>query len=308
MRILTIAALTTLIMPSIGLAADFDFGALRGGNYEAPDVVPVANWAGFYFGGYGGQSQSNFSNKNGSKDLIAQDFRNTTIESEYNISSILQLKSKTARDSSFGGFVGYNYQIDEMVLGFEADYTSTRLSGLSTDSIGRFMSTSDGYYNLVRLSGEGKTELRDHGTVRFRAGYTWGNLMPFVTAGVAAGRLTTTNSATVQYAAFDATANAAYLAAPATSPFPGNTGYTRFVPSAPTSFSCTAQTSCLAAPVTLTKSKSTVAVGFTAGAGLEYMLSQNIFVRGEYQYAFFDDYNGHKFNLNTVRAGGGVKF
>jgi opacity protein-like surface antigen len=38
------------------------------------------------------------------------------------------------------------------------------------------------------------------------------------------------------------------------------------------------------------------------------MLTSNIFVRGEYQYAFFNDFDGHKFNVNLVRGGAGVKF
>ena len=64
----------------------------------------------------------------------------------------------------------------------------------------------------------------------------------------------------------------------------------------------------LATGVTATASKSTVTVGFTAGAGLDIALMENVFLRAEYQYAWFDDFNGHKFNVNTVRGGVGVKF
>jgi outer membrane immunogenic protein len=307
MRLLSVSAITVLVMSHAALAADLDFGALRGGNYDA-GPAPIVDWSGFYFGGFGGTTQSNFANKNGSNDLIAREFRGTTVENEFNVSNMLQLKPKTAHDVSFGGFIGYNYQVDEIVLGVEADYTSVKLTGLSRDQISRSMTTSDGYYNRIALSGVGKTELQDYASLRFRAGYTWGSLMPYVTGGIALARVETTNSATYQYSAYDSTANAAYVADRTTAPFPASVGYTRFSPTAPTTYTCSATTSCLVAPTTLTKSKSTVAFGLTAGAGLEFMVTQNIFVRGEYQYAFFNDYDGHKFNVNTVRGGAGLKF
>jgi outer membrane immunogenic protein len=308
MRILTVSTITFLMVSHAALAADFDFGALRGGSDDS-GLAPIVDWSGVYFGGFGGATQGDFANKNGSKDLIARELRGTTIEAEYNVSNLLQLKQKNAHDMSFGGFAGYNYQIDDTVFGIEGDYTSIKLTGLSRDQISRTMTTSNGYYNQISLSGIGKTELQDYGSLRLRAGYTWGSLLPFVTGGVALARIETTNSATYQYSAYNTAANTAYLTAkPGEAPFPANVGYTTFSPTAPNSYSCSSTTSCLAAPITLTKSKSTVALGLTAGAGLEFLVTQNIFLRGEYQYAYFDDYNGHKFNVNTVRGGAGLKF
>jgi outer membrane immunogenic protein len=278
MRFLIAAVATTCLAASAAHAADLDLGPLRGTGYSyGADLTPVADWSGVYVGGFGGYGQSNFENKSGSKDLVYSVFRNSVVESRYDVSNLLQLKSKDSRDTVFGGFIGYNYQIDEAVLGIEADYSTTQLRGTSTDSIGRTMSLSDTREARISLAGKGTTELNGYGTVRVRAGYTVGAAMPFVTAGVALGQIETRNSATILWTEYENGARAAC----------GTPG---------------------CAPQTLSNSKSTVAVGFTAGAGIEYMLTENIFLRSEYQYAFFDDYNGHKFNLNVVRGGAGVKF
>jgi len=58
--------------------------------------------------------------------------------------------------------------------------------------------------------------------------------------------------------------------------------------------------------VTATTSKSTVAAGFTAGAGVDFALAQNLFLRAEYEYRrVTSDFES---NINTVRAGLGYKF
>lgn len=278
MRILLAAVATTFLAAS-AQAADLDLGPLRGtGHSYGSDLGPVADWSGVYIGGFGGYGQSNFENKNGSKDLVLSVFRNSLVENEYEISNLLHIKSKDARDKAFGGFIGYNYQLDETVLGLEADYTVINLRGTSTDEINRRMSLSNGETDIVRLRGTGQTELKNYGTIRVRAGYTVGAAMPFVTAGVALGQIETTNSALIHWSR------------------EGSTG----------TYACFGAAGC--SRPELTNSKSTVAVGFTAGAGLEYMLTDNIFLRGEYQYAFFNDFDGHKFNLNVVRGGAGVKF
>jgi opacity protein-like surface antigen len=285
MRFLIAAAATTLLAASAAHAADLDLGPLRGtgqsyGYGYGADLGPVADWSGVYVGGFGGYGQSDFQNKNGVENLIYSVTRDSTLEQQFQVSRLLHLKSKDVRDTAFGGFVGYNYQIDEVVLGIEADYTATQLRGTSTDSIARRMSTSDGDTHQISLSGSAMAEIKSYGTARVRAGYTLGPLMPFVTGGVAIADIDTKNAATINWTQYTAGIQSAYICRGSLGcPFPE-----------------------------LTKTKSTVAVGFTAGAGLDYMLTENIFLRGEYQYAFFNDFDGHKFNLNVVRGGAGVKF
>ncbi len=48
--------------------------------------------------------------------------------------------------------------------------------------------------------------------------------------------------------------------------------------------------------------------GIALGFGLEYALTPNILLRGEYQYINFQSFNGHNAELNTIRGGAAVKF
>jgi outer membrane immunogenic protein len=277
MRTLLAAAVTSFLIPAAALAADLDFGSLRGSDYDSSDLSPVADWSGVYIGGLAGSTQANFQNKSGTRDLLDSIFRNSTLQNEYDITNLLQFKSKSATGGTYGGFAGYNYQMDEVVLGVEADYTSMRLRGSSTDTLSRRMGTSDGSTHDVYLSGTTGAELRDLWTVRGRAGVTWGSLMPFVTGGLAVGQIRTTDSATARWRENYANGDVG-CGTPA----------------------CGLQT--------LTRSKDNVAAGYTVGAGLEFMLTRNVFLRGEYQYAYLNDFSGHKLGINTVRGGAGVKF
>jgi outer membrane immunogenic protein len=203
MRILLAAVATTCLAVSATHAADLDLGPLRGTGYNSygygSDLAAVADWSGVYVGGFGGYGQSNFENKNGVESLIYSVTRDSTLEQQFQVSKLLHLKSKDARDTAFGGFIGYNYQLDEVVLGIEADYSVTQLRGTSSDEIARRMNTSDGYTHDVALRGEVTTELKSYGTARVRAGYTMGAAMPFVTAGVALGEIENKDVATIDW-------------------------------------------------------------------------------------------------------------
>lgn len=301
MRPVPLAVLALTLSPA-ALAADFDPGPLRGTEFP----VPVLLWNGPYVGGFGGVSQSNFEFKNAFRDVAAglSNVRDTLIETEYGVSKwLVAPRGKDAHAATFGGFAGVNAQYEDVVFGFEADYTHTGLKGTRTDSISRFVTLSNGYFNDAVIAGSASTELRDYGTVRVRAGYTSGPFLPFVTAGIALGQVRTSTSVTAQIAGYDTAAYNLWVADPITYPAGSinRYGYSAFNPA-----NLAARQ--LAAGVTGSVSKSTVAAGFTAGAGLDIAVGQNIFLRAEYQYAWFDDFNGHKLNVNTIRGGGGVKF
>jgi opacity protein-like surface antigen len=46
----------------------------------------------------------------------------------------------------------------------------------------------------------------------------------------------------------------------------------------------------------------------TVGAGLEVALTRHIFVRAEYEYVQFQPVASTVININSVRAGAGIKF
>src|SRR5215210_5536239 len=188
MRAVALAILATSLSQAAALAADFDPGPLRGTEYVEPAVAPVVSWEGPYFGGFGGYAQTNFEFGGVFRDPVGHILRNLTIEQEFGLSKLLAAKSDDARSTAYGGFAGYNTQFEDVVLGVELDYTHARMKGVSADSIGRSMVTSDGYFNSVHLSGLASANLNDYGSLRARIGYVTGPFMPFVMGRIALGR------------------------------------------------------------------------------------------------------------------------
>ena len=49
-------------------------------------------------------------------------------------------------------------------------------------------------------------------------------------------------------------------------------------------------------------------LGYVAGLGLDYALTQNLFLRGEFQYIQFGAPDNIRLSASSVRVGAGVKF
>ncbi len=257
-------------------AADLpDFSALRGPVGISRGVV---NWQGFYAGGQAGYGSADMNFSSSNSAMIAQLLANTNIESEMNVSSWPLLGGKTnTHQSQVGGFVGYNSQWDDVVLGVEANYMHGTFSGASVSApVSRGMTlTSDSLYHIVTVNSSKSISISDMGTIRARAGYVWGSFMPYVFGGVALGRGNIYSAVSVsdQKGADSAAAQAA-------------------------------------TPVTLSASdgiSGKMLYGYTAGLGTEVMLFSNVFARAEWEYIRFVN-AGADVNINTVRGGLGYKF
>ncbi len=83
-------------------------------------------------------------------------------------------------DEAFGGIfgvqIGYNYQLDHLVIGFEAD--------ISTSSAAAMVEISDGYSWLSQ-----RTEIDALGTARLRVGYAFDRTLVYATGGLAVGKI-----------------------------------------------------------------------------------------------------------------------
>ncbi|CEG09260.1 Opacity protein antigens [Afipia felis] len=257
-------------------AADLpDFSALRGPVGISRGVV---NWQGFYAGGQAGYGSADMNFSSSNSAMIAQLLANTNIENEMNVSSWPLLGGKTnTHQSQVGGFVGYNSQWDDVVLGVEANYMHGTFSGASVSApVSRGMLlTSDSLYHIVTVNSSKSISISDMGTIRARAGYVWGNFMPYVFGGAALGRGNIYSAVSVsdQKGADSAAAQAA-------------------------------------TPVTLSASdgiSGKMLYGYTAGLGTEVMLFGNVFARAEWEYIRFVN-AGADVNINTVRGGLGYKF
>jgi opacity protein-like surface antigen len=255
-------------------AADLGLPILRGSN--AYDVGGPTRWDGFYVGAQAGAAWSGTDFANSTKSLVSFILRNTTIENEQHVSDWTTLGKADTSGKSYGAFIGYQMQWDEVVLGVEANYNRTNMSTSATDSMRRTFSTSDGYSNDVQVTATSAIRITDYGTVRMRAGWASGNFMPYAFAGIAVGRADVTRSARVIASGFDTTGS-------------GNPPYNSDITNAATR-------------------NGDFAYGWTTGLGLDFALLQCLFVRGEYEYVQFGAFNDLKTHIHTARVAAGVRF
>jgi opacity protein-like surface antigen len=306
MRTVSLALLAgfTLGVVAPAQGADLDYGVLRGSDYE-PEVQ-VIDWNGVYFGGHGGYSSASAGFKNAYTPLIANALRYSNAESSFNASTMLASRGGDTEGASYGAFAGFNYQFDDTVIGIEADYTRFDRTAATQDYISRFKSGSDGYIETVSLNGAATSRIEDYGTIRARGGYAIGNFLPYVTGGLAIGRVQTEQSVAIQYYGYDTVAYKANQALTAGNPVAvKNFGYTAngFDPNNPEDGT--------PATRTVRNAKTKTMGGFVLGAGLEFALTSNIILRGEYQYVMLNDFQksaANRIAVNTVRAGAAVKF
>jgi opacity protein-like surface antigen len=261
-----------------GAAVAADMGPLRGTFDQGRTIEPLTYWGGFYAGGFAGSAMTNFEFGTATQSMISHLLRNTVIESELTVSNWPRLTPDDSHSIVFGVFGGYNYQMDEIVVGFEADYTRSNkdMKGTGADAIGRQAGTSDGFNNNIFVSGQSTATLTQYGTLRARIGYTAGMFMPFVTAGIALGQGSVTTSVEVQASGVNADTP------------PRTYNYNSGV-------------------VTQDK-RDAWAFGYAAGLGVDVALSSNVFLRGEYQYINFPDFAGTKAHINAVRGAAGIRF
>src|SRR5579863_4492623 len=97
-------------------AADMpDF--LRGSLSSSPS--PTVNWAGFYIGGQAAYGVADMDFTNSSQDLLAKLLNNVDLQQQFNISQWPLNGTSHARNSAFGGYLGYNLQWTDVLVGVE---------------------------------------------------------------------------------------------------------------------------------------------------------------------------------------------
>jgi opacity protein-like surface antigen len=138
------AALTVWATERAG-AADWP---LRGSLAPQPTYVRWDGWQVGVEAGWG-----NFRNDfgNSTSPLVAFILRNTLAESEFSPSSWTTLPSNTTNGPVFGGYIGYNMQWDQLVLGVDLGYKYANISTGATDSISRQFTTSSQFQETVSI-------------------------------------------------------------------------------------------------------------------------------------------------------------
>lgn len=264
-------------------AGDFDTPTLRGSSPFIPAAPTYMRWNGFYAGGFAGGASASADFGNATKSLVASILRETWLESEFHASDWPRLPNSGDRAGTVGGFIGYNTQWQDVVIGLEASYTKLSIATASFDSIGRIVTKDDFAYD-VTVQSSAHYSLTDYGSLRVRAGWVLGQFMPFGALGVAVGRGSYSRSATVGYP------TPTYTLAPPTPPDQP--------PPNPPAYG----------PVTQSESRKNVAIwGYSLGGGLDFAVMPNVFVRAEYEFVALP-IAGMQMNLQNFRLGGGLKF
>jgi outer membrane immunogenic protein len=146
MKRVLLACAGVLALGGAAAAADLPPAPGPAPYYKAPAYVPAYNWSGFYIGinGGGGWGTTKW-----------------TTPGSFDTSGGL-----------VGGTIGYNYQMNQVVLGIEGDADWADINGSVTSAVCPLgCKTSDSWLS----------------TVRGRLGYAGDRFMPYVTGGLAVG-------------------------------------------------------------------------------------------------------------------------
>ncbi len=163
-----------------------DFDILRGSESVGP--ATFTNWTGFYVGGQWGYTDGNADFSRATSGPVAFVLRDTALENNVQPSAWPVLGRASSARSSFGGFVGYNTQWQNLILGLEADYEQTSVSLIATDyPLARVVSDGVRQYQRLTLSGSGSLHSVDYVSLRGRAGWIVGNFLPYGFLGLAVG-------------------------------------------------------------------------------------------------------------------------
>lgn len=282
-----------------GEACAADFPDFLRGSQTVISAPRRGGWDGAYFGAQAGYSMASTDFGQGVSTLISFALRNTVIQDQ--VSGWTTLPKQDTTGTGFGGFIGYNWQWDQVVVGVEGNYSRTNLFMSASDSLSRSILNSTGAptgheftYNMT-VAANASAKITDVATFRARAGYDAGMFMPYGFVGAAFGRADILRSATVsgtltdsftvpQVVGFDTNGNPITIQVP------------RQV------------TSPLILPGQQLEAKNTYLYGWTGGLGLDMCLMANLFVRTEWEWVQFAPANGVNMHTSTVRAAVAFKF
>jgi outer membrane immunogenic protein len=186
----------------------------------------------------------------------------------------------TANNSAltYGGFVGYNTQWEDVIVGFEANLNRAgfALNAPSTP-IGPLTTAADSFGNThtVTINANGSVTNFDLAGLRVRAGYVLGNFMPYAFGGAAFALSTVSIAATVH------------------------------------DVQCSTATPPVCNAFTFTGSNAfnnEVLYGFTIGGGVDVAVTPNVFLRAEFEWDQFKPPPGIMMSIATGRVGAGFEF
>jgi outer membrane immunogenic protein len=255
-------------------AAAADLGDMLRGSFD--NGASASRWEGVYFGAQLGVANMKADFSNASQQHINDMLRQSTVLDQDRPDLWPILSTETTNGRSYGLFLGYNMQWDRLVVGFDVAYN--RLSNFETAQgptvLERIVATTDNMAHDLGIMSQASIKLIDYAAIRARAGYAFGQFLPYAILGAAVGRF----NYSVSTSLFDLQ----------TDP---NNNQSLYVP----------------APESTTKNNA-IAGGFVAGLGMDVAIMPNVFLRGEWEFTTFMAMQGIRPTLNTGRVGVAVKF
>jgi len=262
---------------SVAQAADMpDLPFLRGSFTDGLSTATV-NWGGGYIGGHVSHGAADMDFTNSGQDLLAKLLNNVDLESQFDISKWPLLGKAHMQSSGYGGFIGYNFQFTEAIIGVELNYTHGNFFGANSGIQSRVFQYPTDYASTATASSSASMKLTDYGSLRARAGYPVGNFLPYGFLGLAMGQANINRRADVdlRYQYVGSTIP----------PLPNYGGTSSLTDNANSQF----------------------IMGFAGGAGIDIMLYAGLFLRAEWEHLRFSAKNVET-SVNTVKAGLGYKF
>lgn len=274
--------LAAVISGAVSTAHAADLPFLRGGFSDGLSKTTI-NWQGFYAGGQAGYGSSDENFNGSTKNMVAALVANNVIQETGVAQWNLNLGKQSARTSAYGGFAGYNWQWDDVVLGLEASYLHGSFGGTASATEGPliFGPLSDNFYHAVAATSSSTISISDMATFRGRAAYAYGSFLPYAFGGFALGNADISQSV--------------FITDHYSPTFAG------------TMASCSGPTPPVCASLSATNAlHNHLIYGYTAGLGVDVSLIGGLFLRAEWEYVRFT--TTVDTSINTVRAGLGYKF
>jgi outer membrane immunogenic protein len=279
------AALGPIGLLSPAIAADYDLPILRGSDTFVPATPTYSSWQGAYAGVHAGYTSASADFGRATQPLVAFSLQQLALLSQMTPDQWQILGGSANGAAGFGGFVGYNFQWDNAVIGLELDYTHSSLDFAAPSTPVERVQTVNGLIDDVSIDASGRMHISDFATTRARFGWAIGHFMPYGAIGMAFGRadVAVTTVANV----IESNPNNPNPP-PALLPVPVVVGV-------------------LSASNGVSKNGAFI-YGFTGAAGLDFALTQNIFARVEYENIQWARFFSISSSMQNFRAGLGVKF
>jgi len=275
------------------LAADYDDSWLRGSQVIGPVAAPPPRlyriWAGVYGGGQVGEDFHGVDFRSIPAPALASAIEQDAILTDLKASlpGMPALPVFNTKGPSYGGFLGYNWQIDDVVFGVELNANRASLNARATNSVTRSYivvnGTSTYAPTTVNITSAGTADMSTYGTVRGRLGWALGNFLPYLVAGISFAQIDSSRYVDVNYFGIDITPQSGNPPSPPHVNVAGNYPFNDV-------------------------SHGKYIAGFDVALGTDYLVTQNIFTRAEFEFLHLGTPNEIRLNTVSARVALGLKY